>query len=278
MQIKDGGHLYHETNPDNLIVEPWNAFSSLFIALPAIYWGFKTYKNFRQFKFLWFCIPLMLLNGMGSTLFHAFRASVFFLYLDMLPAAILTLGVSLYFWNKVVRNPWLVLGIFLPAFLSRYIGYQFLPYFVAINVSYAIGGTFLFLPILIFIRRHHYHYATDIFISVMSLIVALIFRTIDTMDVIPLPMGTHFLWHIFSGIGGYYLASYLYKIKKDEPAPEDLEDPQRAPATGARFAQGRGDRRAERGENGPAPGTAGLPQGQGRYAFRAKGLKSVSRS
>lgn len=222
--LKDGGHFYQETNLDNFIVEPWNAVSSLAIALPAIYWGFKTFKDYRIFKFLWFCIPLMFLNGLGSTLYHAFRSSVFFLWLDMFPAAILTLGVSLYFWNKVLRNAWLVLGIFLPAFLSRYVGYEFFSYAVATNVSYAIGGILLFLPILIFMRRHHYHYATEIMISMLSLIVALIFRTIDRMEIVPLSMGTHFLWHVFSGIGGYYLALYLYKIKRDELPPEDVEE------------------------------------------------------
>lgn len=224
LQISDGGQFYHETNPENIIVEPWNAFSSLFIALPAVYWAFKTHREIDKYRFLWFCIPLMFLNGMGSTLFHAFRISVFFLWMDVFPAAVLTLGVSLYFWYKVLKNPWLVVFIVLPLFLSRYLAHEVFDPQVAVNVSYAVGGTLLFLPIVIYLRMNRYHYAADIFLSIGCLITALVFRTIDKMELLPLAMGTHFLWHVFSGIGGHYLAKYLYKMKQDEIPAEKIED------------------------------------------------------
>ena len=41
-------------------------------------------------------------------------------------------------------------------------------------------------------------------------------RRIDYSFAEWIPMGSHFLWHIFSGIGAFYLAKYLYLIRKDE--------------------------------------------------------------
>lgn len=213
LQVLDGGHLYAETNPANYIVEPWNAVSSLVIAMPAIYWAFRTFRQLNQYRFLWFCIPLLILNGLGSTFFHAFRSSGFFLIMDVLPAAILTLGVSIYFWNKVIHNIGVVAIIMVGAVILRYIGYAYFSLTVSTNISYLVAGIALFLPILIYLNKTKYYRANHIFYSMLCLIAALVFRTIDKLNLLPLSMGTHFLWHIFSGVGGYFLALYLYEIR-----------------------------------------------------------------
>lgn len=216
LQAQDGGHLYAETNFDNFIVEPWNAWSSLAIALPAVYWAFKTYKNIGEFKFLWFCIPLLFINGIGSLLFHAFRSSGFLLLMDALPAGILTVGVSIYFWSKIVDRTYLVLIIVGLAIGLRFLVYNYFSLAVSTNLSYLIGGTILFLPALIFLRKDKYRNTTELFISMLSLILSLFFRTIDRYGWFSLTMGTHFLWHVFNGLGGYYLASYLFKVRVRE--------------------------------------------------------------
>ena len=216
LQVLDGGNFYAETNLNNYIVEPWNAFSSFAIALPAIYWALKTYRHIKDYKFLWFCIPLLILNSLGSAFFHAFRSSGFFLVMDVLPAAILTLGVSIYFWHKVIPNYRIVALIILGAVFFRYIGYYYFSLSVSTNISYFVAGVALFLPILIYLKKTDYFKASHILISMLSLILALVFRTIDKLNLLPLSMGTHFLWHIFSGIGGYFLALYLYEIRTAE--------------------------------------------------------------
>ncbi len=102
-QITDGGPWYAETHiTDAIIVEPWNAFSSLAIAFPAFYFLWKIRKNPKQYGFLLAAIPFLMLNGIGSTLFHGFRTSRFFLIMDFLPALIVTLMITVYFWSKVL--------------------------------------------------------------------------------------------------------------------------------------------------------------------------------
>ncbi len=216
LQLPDGGHAYAETNLDNFIVEPWNAISSLAIVFPAVYWAIKTMKNIKDYAFIWFCIPLLFLNGLGSTLFHAFRSSGFLLLMDVLPAALLTLGVSIYFWYRITKNVWVVALIILAALFLRSIGFNFLSLSASTNISYLVSGIVLFSPILIFLKRNSYFHANHIILSIASLIIALVFRTIDKEELLPLSMGTHFLWHILCGFGGYFLALYLYEIRTRE--------------------------------------------------------------
>ena len=206
----DGGPVYTEFNADWIIVEPWNAISSLVIALPAIYFAIKLYPKYKTFPFLSLCIPLLFLNGIGSTLFHAFRATPAFLFLDALPAAILTLAVGVHFWTKVLPFKWMAWLVVFSALMLRLVVGQFFAPHTAINISYGITGILMFLPMVIYLKRTNYYKIHFIIISVISLILALFFREADAWPNQFLPMGTHFLWHVFSGIGGFYLASYLY--------------------------------------------------------------------
>lgn len=214
--LPDGGQLYAETNPEQFIVEPWNAVSSLIIALPAIYWAYRLRGSYLLFGFLTWCIPLLLLNGIGSAMFHAFRSSSFFLRLDVIPAIVLTISVSVYFWMKILPKWWQMFFIFLPTFYLRYMLYgQFSPH-KAINITYIITGTLLFLPILKFLYDSNFKNAKIIILALFSLLLALLFREMDAWHIPNFPMGTHFMWHLMSGIGGFLLASYLYRVRLEE--------------------------------------------------------------
>ncbi len=152
--LSDGGPIYTETNPDHWIVEPWNAISSLMIVIPAIIWLFKIRGQFKDYRFLIFAIPLMVLGGTGSTLFHAFRVSQFFLFMDVLPTAILTLSLSIYFWVKVFKRWWYVFFVIIISFAFRFLLFGKLPSHAAINISYAITGVITGLPLLFLLLTH----------------------------------------------------------------------------------------------------------------------------
>ncbi len=96
----DGGPIYAETDLSVLFTEPWNALSSLAILLPAVYWAVRLRGDYRTYSFIFYCIPLLFLGGLGSTLFHAFRVSKWLLLMDVLPTATLTLSVSFIFGTK----------------------------------------------------------------------------------------------------------------------------------------------------------------------------------
>jgi hypothetical protein len=220
-QILDGGPWYAETHiTDHIIVEPWNAFSSLAIAAPAIYFLFKIRKNPLQFKFLLFCIPILFLNGIGSTLFHGLRTSNYLLLMDYLPALALTLSITIYLWYKVLSKWWMVVFTVGPLFMLRFIAMEYFSGALGMNLSYIIGGTAFLLPFLLILRKYQYQKSLNILVAVLCFILAIYFRGADKEFTNIVAFGTHFLWHIFTGIGAFYLADYLYFLRKKELANE----------------------------------------------------------
>ena len=214
----DGGPIYAETDLTAFISEPWNAISSIAIALPSIYRAFKLRWDFKNYPFLYFLMPLLFLGGTGSLLYHAFRTSHFLLWMDVLPTAIVTLSVSLYFWDKILLRRWQLTTVIIPFALVRYAIFDFYNGQLAINLNYLFTGFIIFFPILFYLSGNKFKHVKNILLSMMFLSLSLIFRRIDFTVAETLPMGSHFLWHILSGFGAFYLAGYLYHIRKDEPA------------------------------------------------------------
>ncbi len=214
--LQDGGPLYFETSPDHFIVEPWNAVSSLFIVIPAIIWAIRIKENYKNYAFMVYCIILMILGGSGSTIFHAFRASKFFLNMDVLPTAILSLSIGIYFWLKLVKNWWYVILLFILFIVPRFLFFTNLEQHTAINVSYAFSGIFVGMPLVIILFKTSLYKIGLVITAIALFTLALIFREADTYPISLFPMGTHFLWHVFSGLGAYLILAYLYWFRKRE--------------------------------------------------------------
>lgn len=219
----DGGQMYAETDLDRFIAEPWNAVSSLFILLPAVYWAVKLRGQYKEYPFITFCIPLLFLGGLGSTLFHAFRSSRLLLLLDITPTAILTISLAIYFWIKVLPKWWVAILIVAVSVGLRYLATTLLPGHTGINVAYAVGGSVLFIPTLILLYQTKLAHSFYIFTSLACFVLSLGFRQTDKIQQHLLPMGTHFLWHIFTGIGAFLLAEYLYKLHLQEKDVEIID-------------------------------------------------------
>ena len=218
-QLADGGSLYAETNLNHIIVEPWNALSSLVFLLPAIYWAYKIRKEYKDNLFICLCVILLSLGGIGSTLFHAFRSSSILLWMDVLPILVLTLAVSTFFWQKLFKNIWVTVFIVAFTFFMRrfVVVSDLFSAHTATNVSYFIGGTAIFLPLLLVLAKTGFSKLNIVVISILLFCLALFFREIDARDLDLLPMGTHFLWHIFCAWGAYYLAKYIYAMEDVKP-------------------------------------------------------------
>lgn len=212
--MPDSGPVYRETDFSGLIVEPWNAYSSLSFLIPAFIFLYRLRGHFKQHMFLIaFCCPMLVLGGLGSTLFHAFRNSVWLLLMDVLPIVVLTLGVSIYMWWQVLSRKGMIVVVFLcfTAFLSviQYV----LQGQDRISAGYFVRGTMLFLPCLLYLRKVKYRGLRSFVLTVVFFAVALLFRFIDNKVNI-LPMGTHFLWHLFCAAGAYELGEFLLRNSK----------------------------------------------------------------
>ena len=206
--LHDNGPLYAETqNLKQLVVEPFNAISSLTFLIPAIYWIRKS-KN----PFLLYCGILLITGGIGSTLFHGFRYHPFFLYLDFVPIAILSLSVSVYFWQKVLGKWYWTATILVVSFAIRYFIFRDLPHHTSINASYFLNGCLIFIPMILVMVKTNYKAAFNIFAGIFFFGFALLCRQIDIYQFDFLPMGTHFIWHISSAVGAWFIANYIYKL------------------------------------------------------------------
>ena len=217
LDMPDGGPIYTETHPGHFVVEPWNAFSSLLMLIPAIYWLYRIRGNWSTNKFLLYCISLVVIGGFGSALFHGLRISRFFLMMDILPSAVLSLSIAIYIWNMILKKWWYVLLIIVPTFFLRFLLFGRLPHHLAINLSYFIAGFIIALPLLIILFRTRFEKWLEVVSAIILFILALSFRELDSFRIDWLPMGTHFLWHTFAAAGTYYVLAYLYNLQDSRP-------------------------------------------------------------
>jgi hypothetical protein len=223
----DGGQFYAETtshlSPGQWLIEPWNAFSSLLIVAPAIYFLWQLRGRFRSNLFLTICIPLLVAGGMGSMLFHGLRIHPFFLSLDVLPTMLLFLLITAYFWAQALRSWVGAVAIMLVSFALMWVGYTYLPPGLRINVGYALRGTLFFLPLMIVLIRTKFFQAGLVLGALAAFGAALAFRSTDKMVTDVLPMGTHFLWHAATGIGGFLIAEYLLRNQRSSQSSPELK-------------------------------------------------------
>ncbi len=217
------GPYYAETGMEFLhLSEPLNALSSLAILLPALYWSFKLWRERKTYPFIFFCTPLLFLGGTGSLLFHGFRDYPWLIWLDVLPTALLTLAVAMYFWAKVLPKPtWLFVAlVILPVTATRLLLFRYVDPPASVNLSYFVVGLTIFLPLVRLLWTTEFQHYLDILLAVFCLALALWFRERDHVWIEFFPRGTHFLWHLSSGVGAFYLARFLYKFRTVELARE----------------------------------------------------------
>jgi len=216
-RLVDGGPVYTETTLEHLnllVVEPWNAYSSLFFLLPPLYWGLKLRGKYKDYPFITFCLPFMVLGGLGSTLFHAFRASRWLLIMDFMPIVVITIGLTVYFWAKALGKwSYAIMALIIMFTISMPV-WAFVKGPLRINISYFIRGTFMFLPMVLILRKTQFANAKLLVASILLFIAALACRQFDYLDEVAavMPMGIHWMWHIFTVIGAFTLAEYVYRF------------------------------------------------------------------
>lgn len=218
----DGGLIYRETQPEHWLVEPWNAFSSLAFLVPALLFIIRLWPQRKTYAFLiFYCAPLLIAGGTGSTLYHAFRSSIWLTFMDFMPIIILTLGLSIYMW-RMVLDRWLTTIILSVVFIGLTLfSMRFLSGQDRVNATYFLRGTFMFLPMLLYAIRSRGTGAFQLGAAILLFVLALLCRYADEKtDLALLPQGTHFLWHIFCAAGAWYMGLYLQKnilYQKEHP-------------------------------------------------------------
>lgn len=221
--ILDSGPLYHEFHAEALIKEPWNAFSSLFFLVPVIFWLWKLRGQYSKYLIITLLLPLLFLNGVGSSIYHAFRAYQWALLMDWMPAFLMNLILAYYMWYLVSKRIWvaiiLVLLFYAAAILTMVSLADYLKEMTA-NLGYLIIGFSLIIPSFIFLYRTRFYKWYLLIGTFVFLGLALLFRSLDypTPNPFPelLPQGTHFLWHLVSALAVFTMGYYFYFIRNKE--------------------------------------------------------------
>jgi hemolysin III len=220
-RLRDGGPLYTETDLNRLIAEPWNAASALLFLVLVVFWLARLRGQYRQHPFLTCCLPILAVGGVGGTVYHAFRLSPIFLVMDVAPIFVLGLAASVYLWLRLSPRWWqvgMVLGVYL---LLQTLAYG-LPAHQAINLGYASLAVLILTPLVFLLARTRFRQGAWVAAALGSFGLALFFRYADTWRPPLLPMGTHWLWHLFGAVTTAFLMEYLFRVSCPTPAAPAL--------------------------------------------------------
>ncbi len=208
--LPDGGPVYCETDLNQTIAEPMNAFSAFLFLFIVWYWFKKIKHDLKTYSFLAISLFVLFIGGVGGTLYHAFRTHQLFLLMDYLPILILAFSAGVYFFIKIIPKWWIVLVVFVAFFLVQRGIYSYLPPGVGINISYGILAVFLIFPVAVFSSRTNFLKIRYVIFAVLCFAIALFFRVADMWQNRTLDICTHWLWHVFGGLSCHFIVGYVY--------------------------------------------------------------------
>lgn len=215
--LPDGGPLYRETDLTRFLPEPWNGASSLVFVLLSLFWFWRLRGNYKVHLHLTVAITILLIGGIGGTLYHATRASRIFLWLDEVPINLLTAGVALFFWSHILKKWWIALPLvplifFIEETLKLIPG---IPVQTAISLGYVFLGSAVLIPLVLLLIRTRFAHAAFPFTAIFFYCIALFCRVADGWPEPLIPgIGTHWLWHVFSCTGTGFMLEYVYATFK----------------------------------------------------------------
>src|SRR5579864_6353866 len=110
---RDHGPIYTETL-HNLpayfadgwrMVEPCNAVTASVFIFIAAFWLVRLRGRYRRHPFVMSGLVILLVGGIGGTVYHAFRQWPIFLAMDFVPISLLSLMAAIYLWVRL-RPQW----------------------------------------------------------------------------------------------------------------------------------------------------------------------------
>ena len=224
--LHDGGPRYTETPPDPyapdaaFVAEPWNAVTASFFIWIALAWLVRLRGRFGKYPFMLCCLPVLLVGGIGGTLYHGLRTQRAFLFLDVAPIQILgvtgAVFLAIRLWKK---GGWLYLG----GSLLLYMGMSSLLFKLvlptsrqlAISLNYVSLALIVLLPVGLLLVKTRFRHGGWMLAGFISFVIAWFFRTYDEKAGPYLPMGSHWLWHTFGAITTALVVEFFYRVEGD---------------------------------------------------------------
>ena len=195
--------LYCERTSAGLLAEPVNALTNLSFFIAAWLAWRLAHKHRKRNPATLTLIGLVVLIGIGSSLFHTF-ANRTTLWMDELPILVFQLTFLGLYLRRVIHMRWSNVIAYYLAFVVLVVE--------ARQHGEILNGSLAYLPALLVLlalawlhwRERHKERAL-LFVASGVFIVSVLFRSIDNAVCADFPLGTHFLWHILNGILMYLL-------------------------------------------------------------------------
>lgn len=214
----DGGPIYFETNLDAVIAEPFNMASAAIFIFIAFYWFWQIHGEYKKHIFLAIATPLLLIGGVGGTLYHGFRASSVALKMDWVPILLLCVMATAYFIREISESWKPALIVVIGLFTLEWLNYRFIPDAYAINISYGMMASTVLIPTYLVLKKVKFNGWPYIAGALGAFAVALLCRILDSQGLIP--VGTHFLWHVFGAIACHLMFAFVWRLEERDFHPE----------------------------------------------------------
>ncbi|MCB0737677.1 MAG: hypothetical protein KDC92_09205 [Bacteroidetes bacterium] len=218
----DGGPYYTESNFHNTFPEPFNMASAAVFMFIALYWYVKATRQATSFRFMKISSFILMIGGLGGTIYHGFRIWNWAMWMDWVPILILCIAASGYFVFRVYKSKLAAIVAFLLAVALQAINFWAVPDWLNTNTSYGILGVFILVPLIVALVRTRFLYWYWPLTALVAFILALTFRLGDRANWLE-PIGSHFLWHTFGAIACHCMFTYLFKFKRAFPRFELID-------------------------------------------------------
>ena len=217
--VRDFGPIYAETDISRIPVEPWNTASTLIFLVIVLLYLQRTGGDYNRFPFTVLVLPILFVGFAGGCIYHATRSHWIWLVLDFGPIFLLVLLAAYYFWRAVthshVKAGSLVCLFFALTALVRSTVEGALV--LKISVGYSLLALNILLPAFLHAARRRWQDLGLLFFAPLFFVAAILFRHYDKLlSESLLPMGTHFLWHLFGGCSVFCLMEYVYRVEREQ--------------------------------------------------------------
>ena len=202
---------YCERSGNGFFSEPLNLLSNIAMLVSAylIFLMFRS-SGLKNKKY-WIFFYLVLLIGIGSSLWHSFRTS-FTHALDAVPIYLFLLTFLYFYLRNFLKTTFaiVVTALFLAFQVTVSI---YLPEFANGSIRHLVNASTFVVLALLFYRRKK-KISIDFIIALVAYSLGILFRSIDSAVCKTFPLGTHFLWHIFTPIAVYFSVKGLLDIQQ----------------------------------------------------------------
>ena len=226
----DFGPIYAETLEGLTLgrfpTEPWNTFSNLIFLALALHLAFLTKLDRKKHPLIVCSLPVLLVGWVGGTIYHGTRSHSVWLIMDFVPIGLLSFAAALTFWYRLT-NRWIhsVALLLLVLIVGRVaVEYLIVDRGIKISMGYVSFAISLLLPITLIVAKEARDLWVWLVMTALSFTTAIICRSLDKDHL--LPMGTHFLWHLFGGLSVWFLMILVYRLNDNRRLVLDMNTTQ----------------------------------------------------